>query len=546
MNNKYFTSFYQLGLYTLIAFHIFGNVLWLTLNNIPPTWDAALHTSLSLRFLDYIQANVASFNLHDFLKITDYYPPFVHWVGVVLALFSRDYKTIALTGTISFAIAIFFLFKLTKEFFKSEKIAFFSSFFFSFFITIYQQSRYNMLDIPLTALLLGGSYFLIKSESFQKRPYSLGFFLFFALAFLTKWYSAVYLAVPLLLTFWQIIQKRQTSLSLIKTLLAGAIIFIFVCAPWYLTNLESIVRFSQITATPELADPQNLFSLENLTFYLKLIIMFQISFLGLVFFLYSSVRIFFQKELVKKALLIFSILIFNYIFFTFIPNKNIRYLIPLMPLLAMIMGYGVATLFTNSNKVFSQPIVVGLTLFFIGSYMILSFAIPVFPKYKYAVNFPLIGWTDVLYLHDYPVKVIYTNSTFPYLQLLEDIAATKPGKIKILLLKNTEELNNGILDPLLYPELETRKNDFQYIGYDVLLNLQSEDQIRDYLNENVDVAIVSTKYLGLREAIREYDTVEKFQRFFLEGKATKFTKSEEYELKVNESNPEDNLLLFKK
>ncbi len=523
-------------LFLLIAGHVFGNALWITLNNVPPTWDAALHTILSLRFLEYTRNHLTSFNLIDFLKITDYYPPFVHWVGEVLALIGQgDWKTIELSGTIFFAMAILFIFLLTRELFKDGRVAIFSAFFFSFFITIYQQSRDHMLDIPLTSLFLAGLYFLTKSDHLQKTKPTVAFFVFLALAFLTKWFALIYFSVPLL--FVLIFTLRQHQLPL-KNILIGVGLFLLISAPWYLVNLQKFLEIAKVTSTPELADPQNLFSLQNLVFHLWLIIEFQTTLLGFLFFLFSGFLLVRHASSRQTVWLILTVISFNYLFFTFIPNKNIRYLIPLMPFLAMVMGFGASLIPKIASLI--------LIIYFIFTYLVLSFGLPIFPKYKTSVDLPLLGSTDLFYLHTYPVRVLYQNTSFPYNQLVADIAKTKSGQIKILLLKDTPNINNGILDPRFYKATVSRADDFYYLGYDLVLGKESDTQIADFLAKNVDVAVVSTNYLGLREAIREFDTVEKYRQFFLAGKATNFVLIKKYNLPADDFSPADTLLLYQK
>lgn len=529
----------MLGLFLLIAFHLFGNTLWINLNNVPPTWDAALHTTISLRFLEYIQTHYGNFNMIDFLKITDYYPPFVHWIGSLLALVGQSsWKTIEFSGTLFFLGAILLLYLYARDLFKNRQVGLYSSFFFSFFITVYQQSRDHMLDVPLTALFLAGLYFLAKSDHFRKTTQTLIFFAVFALAFLTKWYAPIYFSVPLLFTIVPIFQEFKSRPLPLKNIFIGIGLFLLLSAPWYLVNLQTFIATAKITSTPEHANPQSLLTVQNLVFHLWLIIEFQTTLLGFLFLLFSCFVLVRSRPDRQASWLILTIIVVNYLFFTFIGNKNIRYLIPLMPFFAVVMGFG-------ASKIPKIPRL-SLMVYFIATYLILSFGFPLLPKYKTSVNLPLLGSTDLFYLHTYPVRVLFQNSTFPYDQLVADLAATKPGQIKILLLKDTPNLNNGILEPRFYPSVKTRQNDFYYLGYDLTLGRDTDPQIADFLAKNVDVVVVSTSYLGLRDGIREFDTVEKYRQFFLVGKAANFVLIKKYYLPADDFSPEDTLLLYKK
>ncbi len=536
----------DLLIYFLIGFHIFANTLWITLNNVPPTWDASLHTVLSIKFLEYAQNHISNFNLLDFLRITQYYPPLVHWVGSILALISNnDYKIIALSGTFFLTLGIFFLYRYTKELFQNDRIALFSSFFFSFFITIYQQSRDHMLDIPLAAFTITGLYFLKKSNLFQDTKYSILFALIFGLSFLTKWYSAIYFLVPLTFVLIATIKDQNLNKAFFRNVIIGFVIVLAIAAPWYLTNLENIIRISRTTSTAEFWNPHNLLSLDNLLFHLKLIVMFQVSFIGFLFFLLSSFLLVKNKNHSKEALLIFSVIIFNYLFFTFLPNKNIRYLIPLMPFLAIVMGFGLDNLLNIRNKLIS-PASAMLIPYFLLTYTILSFGFPIKPDIKYSAELPLLGWTDLLYLHTYPVQVIYQPVSAPYQKILSDIFAVKKGAINILILKDTQDFNNGTIDPYLYPEFKNRRQDFNYIGYDLIESSTTNKQIAIFLNNKVDVALVSVRFPGLHDYIREYNSLIRFQNYFLHEEAKDFILIRSYELPGDQYYPGDILLLYKK
>ena len=87
------TNKYLLFVFILITFHLVANIIWISLNATPPTWDASLHTVLSIKYLEYLNSNLINFNFFDFLKISQYYPPLVHWVGSFFAIVGdNEYK----------------------------------------------------------------------------------------------------------------------------------------------------------------------------------------------------------------------------------------------------------------------------------------------------------------------------------------------------------------------------------------------------------------------------------------------------------------------
>lgn len=543
---------YLLALFILIAFHVVGNLIWIYLNKVPPTWDAALHTILSLRFMEYLKTNLFNFNIFNFLKISEYYPPFIHWVGVVFGFLGNgQYKIIELTGTLFFALAIFFLYLYSEKLFKNKLIAFFSAFFFSFFITIYQQSRDHMLDIPLTALILGGLYFLEKSRGLSDRRNTLIFFLFLSLSFLTKWYAIFYFSIPVVGLILYGLKKDRFKVPF-KNIIIGFGMFIILATPWYLVNLPRIIEIGKVTATPELADPQHILTIENLVFNLKLIVMFEITFIGFIFLL-GSIFLLLRKVKNRPVWIILGITCLNYIIFTIIPNKNIRYTIPMMPFLAIIMACGLQYSFYK-DKLLLTVISSFLVFYYVVSYFILSFGIPVPPSFTYSLKLPFLGWTDVIYLNNHPVKVIFDKNIWPNKMILADVfnSSNFENNRNIVLLNLVDRgyLNGYNLDPILYPDLSPGSRQIQVFFIPFLGRYKSEVSMKTFLDQEVDFALVPEKYIGLPERIREYNHMLRFQQFFLKGKASNFEVIKEYTVSGDYFHPElfpyDKILLYKK
>jgi 4-amino-4-deoxy-L-arabinose transferase-like glycosyltransferase len=483
----------------------------------------------------------------DFLRISQYYPPFIHLVGAIFALLrNNDYHFIQLTGSFFLSINIFFIFLLAKKLFCSTKIGFFSAFFSSFFITVYQQSRTHMLDIPLSALIVAGLVFLLKSDYLTSTKNSIIFFILLSLAFLTKWYSLIYFLVPLLFISFNLVKDKRIFIRASRNILSGVFILLIMILPWYIVNFSSIISITQKTATAEKGDPNLLLSFENLFFYLKLIIMFQFSFFGFIFFVLSLYDLIKKRETREVTLLLTTNIVFIYLFFTFfVANKNIRYLIPLMPYLAIIMGAGLVY-FLKRAKGFFSVLSSFIIFYLLVSFFILSFALPIYPRYKKTLNFPLLGWLDIYYLHYYPVRVVYYDNGFPYEELMKDVFNTKLGKINWLILVDTEDFNLGTFDSYLYPAVNSRKKDLQFIGYDLLEDKITDEQIWQYLKNNIDLILVAKEHPGLPDYIREYESLIRFQRFILSGKASDFIPVAEYKINGDEFYPEDSLVLYKK
>ncbi|MCX6730509.1 MAG: hypothetical protein NTZ55_01550 [Candidatus Roizmanbacteria bacterium] len=395
--------FGDLKLFLLLFFHAIGGILWIALNRVPPTWDAALHTMLSFKLLQYIQVHLFQFDIVSFLKISEYYPPFVHFTGIIIALFSGEsYKAMQILGLVYFLLSVSVLYFYSFKIFKNKTIAFLSAFFFIFFITNYQQSRDFM-------------FLQERSKHFSRTKETIFYSIFIGIAVLTKWTSLFFLILPFLLTLEEgrRIHKDQQFLVL-KNILVGVPIVGGICLPWYLVNLQRFIDISKVTSIGELADPQNLLSLQNIFFNINLLSMYQLTYIGAAFFLICLI-FFLNSAHKKQIILIGGTIILNYLIFTFISNKNIRYTMPLTPFIAMIMAYGSHKLLTSTSHI-AKVASFFIAMWYVISYFILSFGVPIQPNYRIGIKD-----IDFVYLDSYPVKVLYDNTNWHNTEILNTI-----------------------------------------------------------------------------------------------------------------------------
>jgi 4-amino-4-deoxy-L-arabinose transferase-like glycosyltransferase len=511
---------YLAAVLVLIAFHVIGNMIWIYLNNVPPASDAGLHTVLSLRFTEYIKTNLFNFNIIDFLKISNYYPPFTYLVGAFFGFVGNyNYKLIQFTGTLFLSLTFIFLYLYTSFKFKNRFLGILAIFFFGFYIYIYKESRDHMTDIPLTASYLAGLYFLEKSENFSRFKQTVFFFISFAIAFLTKWTAPIFFFIPLV---YKLLKVKINKKIIARNIAFGLIVFLFLVSPWYMVNGQNILTLVKVYGAAAADNPQHMLSLENILFYPKLIIMFQLSFIGTLFFLLSCFLLLRNKE-GKNWTEIGSIILFNYLFFTFfIGDKNVRILFPIMPFFALIMAYELKEIVSKSNyKIFS--FLPGfIVCYYLFSYFILSFGFPIYPQYKKALNFPLIGWLDIFYWHHEPVKLIYDKTNWPN-ETLAKILLSKslPGKKTFYFIDSERTyLNASTIHLSLYRLAKSIPSNFQEADtnfFHVLkgkIRFANYKEIDDYVNL-IDILFIPLSEIGPKQAIRDYTVRKQIQEYML-------------------------------
>jgi len=324
----------------LCVFHVTINIVWHRLNTAPPTWDSAGHLTLSFilkdRFTYLFKGELSPVVI---LQTSSYYPPLIHILGSgVIAIFGRHYEYPILLGTAFFIMAIIYLFKLVNHYFKDDKLAFFTVLIFSFFPQIWEQSRHFHLDIPLLAFLLASFYHLTNSDVLKKPGHTLAFFLYFSLAQLTKWYGFVYLVVPFV--FEVVIRLVRTkdyfNVQRIVNIAFGVLMVVVVAFPWYVINYKTILETTRISSTADAGDPALVLSYESFIHYLKIMTSHQIGILSVLLFLLSLKYIKRDKDL---FLYVWYLFLLPYITFTLIQNKDLRYILPLVPLFAFCIAY---------------------------------------------------------------------------------------------------------------------------------------------------------------------------------------------------------------
>lgn len=327
----------------VILFHVSINVLWQRLNTAAPTWDSAGHLALSFLFSDrFVPLIRGVFPLTEFIRISNYYPPFVHLVGgLVIFIFGRNYEIpLLLVGTGFFVLAIIYFYAILKRFFpENDRLVTLAVLVFSFFPGVWEQSRQFHLDVPLLALLLGAFYHLNKSDSLKNSKHTLIFFVFFTLAQLTKWYGFVYLTVPFIYFVIAPIAKSKEYFDKrrIINVLIGSAMVLLVAAPWYVLNLETIKANVAVAATADAGDPVETLSYESIFHYLKLMTSHQIGIVSVIL-IFTALFFTFRRNDPYSRFVLYSVLV-PYIIFTLIQNKDLRYILPLTPFFAYYISY---------------------------------------------------------------------------------------------------------------------------------------------------------------------------------------------------------------
>lgn len=516
---------YNIALLGLLLFQFFGFIVFNNLNKVEETWDSAGHIGMSYNIAEQLQRLLSgNISIMDFLRTSDYYPPFVQSIGAIISMvFGYNSYYLLLLTLFFFILSIVFVYIVAKIITKNSLTAFLTAAMFSLFPQVYEQSRVFQLDLPLVALQMIIVYAYIKSKAFTNLKYSIIFGIFFALGQLTKWYNFIYLIVPILLDLLQKADYIKTKIkSIFISLSAIAGLTLVIAVPWYWANYEKIVEYSRIFSEGEIDDPTSLLSLDTILYYPDRILSHQILLLPTIILVIALITLFFRN---RNAFIygFFSILA-PMVIFTVIGNKNLRYIMPLTPLFALLISdffvRSIDLAKHSSNKLsiaYKGGLVVFMSyliiVFFFASYNQIKAETPYLKYVGIALSGPYYG----VWYHD-PQVYSYNNQYWPIREiwsfLNEDSNGFENGAgVTTLLDKKNFSLATF--------ELIRREGGYNKayvpVPYFQFTPFASNGEILDYLDKNGVKYVLATQDPG-PVGLRNYAVLKQMSDYMLSRK----------------------------
>jgi len=347
-------------LLTVLAFHFFNNYFWLKNDNCPQGVDTIWHLIEAAKFqMTYkgilhgshgvLKQMILVYDLFVTWPLSSLWPPLTYLLnallspGKVLLFNTRFYLNFLFLFLL--VISTFFL---GKRFFGS-KTGLLSAFLVSFFPATYAFSRQFEIDFPLagfTALCLA---LLAHTEQYSNRFYTVLFGIFLALATLVKLQVLLFLAGPIFVCLFLLFKKRSDikSRSFVNFWI-GVSLFAVIACPYWHTKTELLFSdfngnvlglypgFASVKA-PVLGEKEiAVASVEWLIYYARHLLNLM-SLPLFVVFLWALWRLILSKEKTKSFLLVGVFL--PYLLFTLISAKWARYILPLLPLAAVVSAW---------------------------------------------------------------------------------------------------------------------------------------------------------------------------------------------------------------
>ncbi len=444
----------------------FSDRLWITLDHAILSWDPTNHLRGSLSYWDALQ-NPQWFSGEwwwNFWQLSSKYPPLTYIATAPFQLlFGTGPDPARLVNLFFSAVLLISVFGLGKHLFNTQ-VGLWAAAICVLLPRLYINRIDYLLDYPLTAIVAASFWCLTvwKDAKNQRRGWlwALAFGICLGLAMLVKQSVVFFLFVPLLWLGGTILwQRRWGKLAqLISALLVSVLVF----GPWYRANWIYSFSLQETSVNTGLAEgdpPLN--TLAAWTYYwydLPRAISWPLLLVPLVGLLLYGLRLFPslrspQSEVDQitphpAASLGWLMLYFagSYLIFSAIVNKDLRYIMPYLPMLSVILGYGM-TLWQRRLAVVPW-VTLGLALVLM-----------------YLNLFPIggvVGTKLTALLSPQSQRHAYLGQEWPHAQVIEEILQTEPFlRANIGVLPTPPQINHNNIN--YYGAL----NNFQVHGREV-------------------------------------------------------------------------------
>ncbi len=325
-----------------------------------PEWDEQHYMRMATEFYRLIKYHLSFNTPYEMLQIVPFrqpgYPllivPFLFIFGL-----SKAYFWGIFTNGLLYIASIFGIYLLARNF-LSKLSSFLAAFIFAFYGWTLLHLHLTYSETASSTFIVWTILFLIKSNLFQNKKYSILFGLFFGLGLLIRWIIILYIFAPLIYILFLLLKKHLLKKKILSNMGLAFLLTITISFYPYLQNYYWIFNYFRDVSVGSpvwQALPQsetNPLSLYSLTFYLNTFAQ-----LGILFFILiiSGFILASRKSKLKPILLV---VIFGYIFSVLAPIKGERYIIPIFPYLAILS----ASVFDHIKSKKFKIILVALTI----------------------------------------------------------------------------------------------------------------------------------------------------------------------------------------
>jgi hypothetical protein len=311
----------------------------LLIPNSQPGADEGTHNLLGLFFFDFFHEWMKSptfsvDKIYDYFinyliyypKLSLYYPPLLYIIlSLMFNVFGISFFVGSLTILLFSVAVVFMIFLFSKKHLNSSEISLISSLIYVLSPAVIFLSIKTLIDIPLLFFFLATMYSYLVAISTNKAKWFLTSAIFFALGFLTKW--NIVLVAPIIFIYTLFDFRKSIKKLILSFLLVGVLLSPYLYLAFKF-NIPVIVFKVPVEAGIVENDPQWT-SLQGWLYYL---IQLSNSYLSFPLLIISLITLIFYARKKEKHWKLFLLwFVIGYLFFTWLQNKDPRYILIIFP-----------------------------------------------------------------------------------------------------------------------------------------------------------------------------------------------------------------------
>ncbi|MEM7770129.1 MAG: phospholipid carrier-dependent glycosyltransferase [Cyanobacteria bacterium P01_A01_bin.37] len=422
--------------------------VWLARDHSVPSWDPADHLIGSLNYWWMVQnADLLSAEWwHGIWTLSSKYPPLLYLSTAPFINLFGSYADAAIwVNGLYTAILLIAVYGLGRLMF-SPVVGLWAAGLSLLFPQFYVLRSQYFMDYPLAALVAAAfcvlTYWNTRQSTHQRWLSAIAFGVTFGLASLTKQTAVLFLGIPLLWLGLQSLWHRRWGQFF--QLVLGSAIAGLMMLPWSRTNwlFQISAAFSANTRSAEIeGDPSGL-SLEGWTYYLShlpqaisypllITASFGLLLWGLGIFrppLSASAS---PHPVTPNLRWLFMFIGGTYVVWSAIANKDVRYIMPYLPVIAVVLGVGMAC--WQGRWRFLPWATVGLSI----ALMLTNLFSPIGDR-------PSVIAKGLTPGGQHPV---YRGEPWPHSEIMDEMIATQPYQLmNVGVLPSTPEINQHNLN----------------------------------------------------------------------------------------------------
>ena len=361
-NNTYKKTIIAVSLIGIIIFFIITNIIWLDIDTTPPFYDPC-----SFMYRTYSLSK-------DLGKIVQYpnHPLLVFLTTIpIIKIMGAEDEHYVYGNFLYIVILVLSVFGIGKILFD-EWVGISSAFLVLLYPFVFWISRQYYLDFPLLAMVSLVQYIILKSEGGTRKYWNIGLGVAIGCALLTKTHGLIFFLPTWIIVFLSHYKnnKRKNLIRLLQVL----IIALIIALPWYLVARDGFVKWNIYIYETCKVLPFNKNLSTSVLFYYKMI--YYSIILPFLFFVFLGGFVSFLIFDRRRKILIFllSWIIIPYIALALWPNKEPRFILPILPAFAILTMGGISRLPKKLIKNIACSFVFFIALIQFSDF---SFALPI-------------------------------------------------------------------------------------------------------------------------------------------------------------------------